>query len=249
MVEEKNAGELIYGRHPVLEALTAEGPLKVNKLWLLRGGKGAPVEEILRAARERHIVFQWVDRDRLNEMVRAANHQGVVARVSAFDYASLEDLLAAKRSGLLLLDGIEDPHNLGAILRNAAFFGASGVVIPRWRSAGLSGAALKSSAGALAKIPLAQVTNIAQTIEELKKNNYWVYGADMKGEDCRRQVFHDPWALVIGAEGQGLHRLVKERCDALVKVPGSGGMESLNAASASAVMLYELFARRGGEKP
>jgi 23S rRNA (guanosine2251-2'-O)-methyltransferase len=178
-------------------------------------------------------------------MVRTANHQGVVARVAAVEYGSLEDLLAAGTpSPILLLDGIEDPYNLGAILRNAAYFGAKAEVVPRWRSAGLSGTVMKASAGALAKVPLVQVANVAQTILELKERNYWIYGADAAGEACSSFSFNPPFALVIGAEGAGLHRLVRERCDALVGAPGTGQMESLNAASASAVLLYEIF-RRG----
>jgi 23S rRNA (guanosine2251-2'-O)-methyltransferase len=195
-------------------------------------------------ARERNIVFQWVERGRLNDMVRSANHQGVVARVSAFDYASLDDLWAAGTpSPLLFLDGITDPHNLGAILRNAAFFGAKGVVIPRWRSAGLSGAVLKASAGALVKVPLVQAANIGQALLEVKDRGYWVYGADGQGEPCSTFSFATPFVLVVGAEGEGLHPLARKRCDALVAVPGTGDMESLNAASASAVLLYEIFRR------
>jgi 23S rRNA (guanosine2251-2'-O)-methyltransferase len=242
--------DLVYGRHPVLELLKAEEN-RVNKLWLLHGAGGG-MDEVVRLARERGVVFQWVDRKRLNEMTRTANHQGVVARVAAFAYADLFEVLdKGTPSGLLLLDGIEDPHNLGAILRNAAFFKAPAVVIPRWRSAGMSGAVLKASAGALQKVPLAQVANIAQAILDLKERNYWVYGADASGGSCESFQFNDPFALVIGAEGQGLHRLVKERCDGLVAVPG-GGMESLNASCASAVLLYESFRRRrnkpGGAK-
>lgn len=247
MVEKELTQDFVYGRHPVLELLKAEGASRINKLWLLRGAAGAPVEEILKAARARNIVFQWVDRDRLNQMVRAANHQGVVARVAPESYGSLDDVLAkVAKPLLLLLDGVEDPQNLGAILRNAAFFGADAVVIPRWRSAGLSGAVLKASAGAMAKVPLVQVTNISQTILELKERNIWVYGADAKGEACDKFIWSRPMALVIGSEGGGLHRLVRERCDALVSAPGTGAMESLNASCASAVLLYELFRRQKG---
>ncbi len=245
MVEEDlKKDDFVFGRHPVLEILQSEEGRRVNKLWLLKGGGGKPMEDILRLAKEKRIVFQWVERDRLNEMVRTANHQGVVARVSAFQYGSLDELLSkGTPSPLILLDGIEDPHNLGAILRNAVFFGAAAVVIPRWRSAGISATVLKASAGAMEKIPLVQVTNIGQTILELKEKNYWVYGADGRGESLERVTMNDPFALVIGAEGAGLHRLVKERCDALLCVPGTGHMESLNASCASSVLLYEIFRR------
>lgn len=235
----------MYGRHPVIELLQAEGDCRVNKLWLLKGAQGPGFEELLRLAQSRRIVFQWVERDRLTQMVRAANHQGVVARVSAFDYGSLEDLWAAGTPApLVILDGIEDPQNLGAILRSAAFFGAAAVVIPRWRAAGLSGVVLKASAGALAKVPLVQVTNISQSLVEMKGKGYWVYGADGAGKLCGEVSFASPLALVIGAEGRGLHRLVREHCDELVAVPGSGGMASLNASCAASVLLYDLFRRK-----
>jgi 23S rRNA (guanosine2251-2'-O)-methyltransferase len=244
MVEEDLNQDFVYGRHPVLELLQAPGEKRVNKLWILRGSAGKPVEEILKAAKEKRIVFQWVDRDRLNQMVRTANHQGVVARVANFGYSSLDEILeSGSGSPLLLLDGIEDPHNLGAILRNAVFFGAAAVVIPRWRSAGLSGTVLKASAGAMGKIPLIQVTNIGQTILELKEKNYWIYGADAKGDSLENFSFNPPFALVIGSEGAGLHRLVRDRCDALVSVPGTGKMESLNASCASSVLMYDIFRR------
>jgi 23S rRNA (guanosine2251-2'-O)-methyltransferase len=241
---EKKGNDFVYGRHPVLELLKAPEN-RVNKLWLLQG-VGGPLDEIVRLARERGVVFQWVDRRRLNDMARAANHQGVVARVSAFAYGDIEEVLAkGTPSRLVLLDGIEDPHNLGAILRSAVFFGAPAVIVPRWRSAGLSGTVLKASAGALAKVPLVQVANIGQAMLRLKEAGYWIYGADASGPRCDSFAFNDPFAVVIGAEGEGLHRLVKERCDALVSVPG-GGMESLNASCAASVLLYEIFRRRRG---
>jgi 23S rRNA (guanosine2251-2'-O)-methyltransferase len=238
----ENAGDFIFGRHPVLEALRgAKGPA-VNKLWLQRGSSGAPVEEILRLAREAGVVFQWVDRGRLDQMAPSGKHQGVVARVSEFSYASLEDVLSkGTPSPLILLDGVEDPHNLGAVLRNAAFLGAPAVIVPRWRSAGLSGAAVKASAGAAAVVPVVQVANAAQTILELKEKGYWVYGADADGRACPAFVFQKPMLLVLGAEGSGLHRLVKERCDELVSVPGPRGIDSMNVSCASAVLLYEIL--------
>jgi 23S rRNA (guanosine2251-2'-O)-methyltransferase len=238
-------GDLVYGRRPVLDLIRSDGPRRVNKLWVLKGAMGNPVEDILLEARRKGIVFQFADRQRLDQLTGGAQHQGVVARATPFDYATLESVLAGGTpSPLLLLDGIEDPHNLGAIVRNAAFFGAAGVVVPRWRSAGLSGAALKASAGALARVPLVQTANIGQTALELKERGYWIYGADTSGEPCGSFAFNPPFALVIGAEGTGLHRLVKERCDALVSVPGSGGVESLNASCAAGILLYETFRRR-----
>jgi 23S rRNA (guanosine2251-2'-O)-methyltransferase len=235
--------DFIYGRNPVFEALSSDaGGMTVNKIWILKGSQGGVVQQIVDEAKARKILFQWVDRSRLEEMARGAAHQGVVARVSGASYGTIEDVLAQKSTApLVLLDGIEDPHNVGAIVRSAAFFGARAVVVPRWRSAGLTGAVVKASAGALAKIPLVQVTNIAQTIETLKENNFWVYGADLAGEPARTISFSSPCALVIGREGEGLHRLVRERCDALVKIEGSGLMESLNASCAASVLLAHLF--------
>lgn len=245
MVEDKiNSGDFVYGRRPVWEALEPGRGLTVNKIWILKGATGGQIEDILQSARRQGIVFQWVDRRRLNEMVENANHQGVVARVSSVRYETLEGILSSgSPSPLLLLDGIEDPHNLGAVLRNAVFFGAAAVIVPRWRSAGMSGAVLKSSAGAAHKIPLIQVTNLAQTLLVLKEKNYWVYGADTQGSSCKKTEFTSPFALVIGNEGRGLHRLVKERCDFLVSIPGSGHMESLNASCAAGVLMYEIFTR------
>jgi 23S rRNA (guanosine2251-2'-O)-methyltransferase len=246
----EDSGDLVFGRHPVLEVLRNSGEKTVNKLWLLRGPAGGPLDEIVRLAKERHIVFQWVDRQRLNEMVRSAQHQGVVARVAGMGYKSMEDVLSlGTPSPILLLDGVEDPHNVGAIVRNAAFFGATAVVIPRWRSAGLSGAVLKASAGTLVKVPLVQVTNIGQTALSLKEKGYWIYGADAAGEPCDRFSFNHPFAIVIGAEGQGLHRLVRERCDALVAIPGTGAAESLNASVAAGVLLFEIFRRGRASAP
>ncbi len=231
---------MVWGRHPVAGALAAG---RVNKLWLLKGASG--LEEVLAAARAARVVFQWVDRRRLDSFARSAVHQGVVARVSAFTYDAWEDLWRkGKPSPLVLLDGVTDPQNLGAILRNAAFFGAGGVVIPRWRSAGLTGAMAKASAGALGLVPLVQVANVAQTILDLKELDYWVYGADAAGVSCARFDFAHPLALVIGSEGMGLHRLVRERCDALISVPGEARVPSLNASCAAAALLYELVRRQ-----
>lgn len=241
MVENELTSDLVWGRHPVAAALTAG---RVNKLWILRGASG--LEDVLNAARASRVVFQWVDRQRLDGLTGGAVHQGVAARVSAHEYQTLDDLFSAGRpSPLLLLDGVTDPHNLGAILRNAAFFGARGVVIPRWRSAGMTGAVDKASAGAAGLVPLVQVANIGQTILELKKKDYWVYGADAAGRSCAAFDFAQPVALVIGAEGTGLHRLVRERCDDLIAVPGEAKVPSLNASCASAALLYELYRRRG----
>lgn len=220
-------------------------PGVINKLWVQRGAMGGVVQEIIGAARALGVVFQWVERDRLDQMLGQVNHQGVAARISPVAYGSLADLWAkGTPSPVVLLDSVTDPHNLGAIVRNAAFFGAAAVVVPRWRSAGITGAVMKASAGTLARVPLVQVANISQTMIEFKDKGYWVYGADMGGEPLPRAVMNTPTALVIGAEGEGLHRLVRERCDGIVSIPGAGGAESLNASCAAAVLLHDLFRRR-----
>jgi 23S rRNA (guanosine2251-2'-O)-methyltransferase len=238
--EGTEPADTVWGRHAVIAALR-EG--RVHKLWLQRGGGTA--DDILPLAREHRIVFQWVDRARIAAMAPGQTHQGVVARVSPHRLAVLDDLWAKGRPELLLvLDGITDPHNLGAIVRSAAFFGAGGVLIPRWRSAGVTGVTAKAAAGALEVVPLVQVPNTAQTLLDLKEKGYWVYGADAAGTSVATMDFARPAVLVIGAEGEGLHRLVRERCDALVGIPGAGGVPSLNASCASAALLYEFY-RRG----
>lgn len=237
--EAESESDLVFGRHPVAAALK-EG--RVNKLWLLKGPGGSAVDDLVRLAREQRVVFQWVDRQRMSGLAPGAVHQGAVARVSAYTYQTLDDLWALGRPApLLVLDGITDPHNLGAILRNAAFFGTGGVILPRWRAAGITGAVAKAAAGTLGMVPVVQVANTAQTLFELKEKGYWVYGAAGEGEPCDRLDVTAPVALVIGAEGEGLHRLVRERCDHLIAVPGAGKTASLNASCATAALLYELF--------
>lgn len=238
--EEDGTGDNVWGRHAVIAALR-EG--RANKLWLQRGA--AVADEVLPLAREHRVVFQWVDRARLSALAPGQTHQGVVARVSPHRLMSLDELWAKGTPPLLLvLDGITDPHNLGAIVRSAAFFGAGGVLIPRWRSAGVTGVTAKAAAGALDVVPLVQVSNTAQALLDLKEKGYWVYGADAAGAAAASVDFARPLALVIGAEGEGLHRLVRERCDALVGLPGAGGVPSLNASCAAAAFLYDFF-RRG----
>lgn len=240
--EKEDDSDLVFGRHPVIAALK-EG--RVNKLWLLRGPGGSAVDELVRLAKDQRVVFQWVDRQRMAGLAPGAVHQGAVARVSGYTYQTLDDLWALGRPApLLVLDGITDPHNLGAILRNAAFFGTGGVILPRWRAAGITGAVAKAAAGTLGMVPVVQVANTAQTLFELKEKGYWVYGAAGEGDPCDRMDVTAPVALVIGAEGEGLHRLVRERCDHLIAVPGVGKTSSLNASCATASLLYELF-RRG----
>lgn len=241
MTETEDRSDLVFGRHPVIAALK-EG--RANKLWLLRGPGGSAVDEMVRLAKNQRVVFQWVDRRRMAGLAPGAVHQGAVARVSGYTYQTLDDLWALGRPApLLVLDGITDPHNLGAILRTAAFFGTGGVILPRWRAAGITGVVAKAAAGTVGLVPVVQVANTAQTLMELKEKGYWVYGATGEGDPCDRLDLAGPIALVIGAEGEGLHRLVQDRCDRLIGVPGAGKTSSLNASCATAALLYEFFRR------
>lgn len=240
--------DLIYGRHAVAEALRAGRPF--NRILIAGDPHALPLSDILDAARQRGIPYHLTDRRRLDAICRAP-HQGVVALVAAHAYASFEDLLSrANRSGhsplLLVLDGIEDPHNLGAILRTAAAAGADGVLLPRRRSVGLTGAVAKASAGAVERIPVAQAPNIASALQVLKENGYWTIGL---GPDFPRPFtdvdYRPPTTLVIGGEARGLRPIVQRACDHLVRIPMAPGAESLNASVAAALVLYEAFRQRG----
>jgi len=239
--------DVIAGRNPVREALRAGRP--VNKILMARDYYSGPLLEIFALAREKSIPVQKVEKHSLNRFVPETAHQGVIALVSPKAYAAVEDILAAVRPGedpfLILLDEISDPRNLGAILRTADAAGVHGVIIPRRRSAPLTPVVAKSSAGAIEYVPVARVANIAQTIETLKKNGVWLVGADADGQE----VFWDarldgPLALVIGGEDKGLGRLVKERCDILVRMPMYGRVNSLNASVAAALLVYEVVRQR-----
>ncbi|HPT79107.1 MAG TPA: 23S rRNA (guanosine(2251)-2'-O)-methyltransferase RlmB [Candidatus Atribacteria bacterium] len=238
----------IEGKNPVLEAL--KSGRTIEKLLIARGSSEGSVREIIKRARERKIVIQEVDRQRLDELCQSGAHQGVVAFVTPYSYATLDDLLerAADKGEdpfIIVLDGITDPHNLGAIIRTAECCGAHGVVIPKRRSVGLTPAAIKASAGAVEYLPVAKVTNIASALEELKQKGVWVAGADMEGAGYTRQSLTGPIALVIGSEGEGIGRLVKEKCDFLVSIPQRGRVESLNASVAAGVLMYEVVRQRG----
>lgn len=230
------------------EALKSNRP--INKIMIAgEGPLSGPLQEIFATARERNIPVQKVDRQRLNKFVSEAAHQGVIALVAAKEYVDVEDILAGVGPGeapfLVLLDEIHDPHNLGAILRTADASGVHGVVIPRRRSAPLTPVVAKSSAGAIEYVPVARVANIAQTIESLKEKGLWIVGADVEGQELFWDARLDgPLALVIGGEDKGLGRLVKERCDILVRLPMSGRVNSLNASVAAALLAYEVVRQR-----
>ena len=237
---------LLAGRNPIREALRAGRDME--KLLVAKGELIGSAREIVAMAREAKIVVQEVDRARLDAM--APNHQGLIAVVSAYAYHTVEDMLAlAKERGeaplLVILDGVTDPHNLGAIIRSAECVGAHGVIIPERRAAGLTPAAVKASAGAVEHIPVAREVNLTRLIERLKREGIWVYGAAMEGEDYRRVDFSGPAALVVGSEGEGVSRLVAKSCDKLVSLPMRGQIGSLNASVAAGVLLYAMMGARG----
>ena len=237
----------IEGRNAVLEAFRSGKT--INKLYVLDGCKDGPVQSILREAKKADTVIQYVEKERLNRMSETKKHQGVIAAASAYAYASVDDILArAQEKGekpfLIVLDGIEDPHNLGAIIRTANLAGAHGVLIPKRRAAGLTATVAKASAGALNYTPVAKVTNISQTIRELKQRGIWFVCADMEGELMYRHDLTGAVGLVIGNEGEGVSRLVKEQCDFTASIPMKGDIDSLNASAAAAVLAYEIVRQR-----
>ena len=246
--EAENEDSLqIEGRNEVLEAFRAGRT--IDKLYVQEDCHDGPVRTILSKAKDKGCVISLISKERLNEMSETHRHQGVIAVAAAFPYATVDDIL--KKAGeknekpfIVLLDGIEDPHNLGAIIRTAEIAGAHGVIIPRRRSAGLTATVMKASAGALNYIPVAKVTNISQTIEELKKAGLWFVCADMDGESMYGIDMKGPIGLVIGSEGEGVSRLVREKCDYTASIPMKGQIESLNASVAAAVLMYELVRQR-----
>lgn len=243
--EEPMAENLLVGRNPIREAL--KSGRDIEKLLVARGELIGSAREIVGMAREAKIVVQEVDRSRLDAM--APNHQGLIAVASAYQYSTIEAMLElAKERGeapfLVILDGITDPHNLGAIIRSAECAGAHGVIIPERRAVGLTPAAVKASAGAVECIPVAKEVNLTRTIERLKKENIWIYGAAMNGEDYRKVDFAGPAAVVIGSEGEGISRLVMESCDRIVSLPMKGRLDSLNASVAAGILLYAVMGTR-----
>ena len=243
--EEPMESNLLVGRNPIREALRAGHD--IEKLLVARGELIGSAREIVAMAREAKIIVQEVDRVRLDQM--APNHQGLIAVASAYAYKTVDDMLAlAKERGeeplLVILDGVTDPHNLGAIIRSAECAGAHGVIIPERRAVGLTPAAVKASAGAVEYLPVAREVNLNRVIERLKKEGVWIYGTAMNGEDYRRVNFSGPAALVIGSEGEGMSRLVEENCDKIVSLPMKGHIDSLNASVAAGILLYAVAGAR-----
>lgn len=237
----------IEGRNAVLEAFRSGKT--IDKLFVLDGCKDGPVQSITREARKQDTIINFLAKERLDQMSETGKHQGVIAYAAAYEYAEVEDLLkAAEEKGeppfLILLDGIEDPHNLGAILRTANLAGAHGLIIPKHRAAGLTATVARTSAGAINYTPVAKVTNLSVTMEELKKRGLWFVCADMGGEVMYQMNLKGPIGLVVGNEGSGVSRLVKEKCDMIASIPMKGDIDSLNASVAAGVLAYEIVRQR-----
>ena len=242
--------EQIEGRNAVLEAFRS-GKC-VDKLFILDGCQDGPVRTIAREARKKDTIINYVAKERLDQLSETGAHQGVIAQVAAYEYASVEDILAkAKKKGedpfIFILDNIEDPHNLGAIIRTANLAGAHGVIIPKHRAVGITPTVAKTSAGAINYTPVVKVTNIGKTMDELKERGMWFACADMDGEVIYRQNLTGSIGLVIGNEGSGVSRLVKEKCDFISSIPMKGDIDSLNASVAAGVLAFEVVRQRLGK--
>ena len=237
----------IEGRNAVLEAFRSGKT--IDKLFVLDGCQDGPVKSIIREAKKTDTIINFVDKERLDRLAGTGHHQGVVAQAAAYEYAEVEDILkAAKDKGeapfIFVLDEIEDPHNLGAIIRTANQAGAHGVIIPKRRAVGLTATVAKTSAGAINYTPVAKVTNISKTIEDLKKQGMWFVCADMGGTTMYDLDLKGPIGLVVGNEGKGVSRLVKEKCDFIASIPMFGDIDSLNASVATGVLAYEIVRQR-----
>lgn len=240
----------IEGRHAVIEAFRSGKT--IDKLFILDGCKDGPIDTIKREAKKHDCIVRFVTKERLNQMSETGKHQGVIAYAAAYEYAEVEDILRlAEEKGeppfIFLLDNIEDPHNLGAIIRTANLAGAHGVVIPKNRAAGLTAAVARASAGALNYTPVAKVTNLVKTIEDLKKRGLWFVCADMDGTPMYQLDLKGPIGMVIGSEGEGVGRIVKKSCDFSAAIPMKGDIDSLNASVAAGVLAYEIVRQRIGD--
>ena len=237
----------IEGRNPIIEALRSDRP--IDKLMISNTSKEGSIKKIIGMAKEKNVVIQYVDKHKLDEISTSHSHQGVIAVVSDYKYYELEDLLAIARERgedpfFIILDEITDPHNLGTIIRTADAVGAHGVIIPKRRSVHITSVVAKASAGAVEYVPVCKVTNIVNTIKRLKEEGLWIAAADMDGEVFYEQNLTGPIGLVIGSEGFGISRLVKQNCDFTVKMPMTGNVTSLNASVAGGILLYEIFRQR-----
>ena len=238
----------IEGRNAVLEALRAGKP--IDKLYVLDGCPDGPVRTIMREAKKGDTIINYVKKERLDQLSETGHHQGVIAMAASYEYATVEDILEkAKEKGeapfIFVLDNIEDPHNLGAMIRTANLAGAHGVIIPKRRAVGLTSTVARTSAGAINYTPVAKVTNLKQTMEQLKKEGMWFVCADMDGTPYYQMDLKGPMGLVIGNEGEGVSRLIKETCDFVASIPMKGDIDSLNASVAAGVLAFEIARQRG----
>ena len=245
--EVQEVVDFVFGRHAVVEAL--QTPDRVNRVFIQEGTSGRDAAKVIELAREKGIQVQTVPKTKIEDLVGNAVHQGLVASIAAYEYADLEDVFKkAEEKGedpfIVILDGVEDPHNLGSILRTADATGVHGIIIPKRRSASLTATVAKASTGAIEHVSVVRVTNLTQTIEQLKARGIWVFGTDMNGTDYRKWNTKGPLAIVMGNEGKGVSRIVKESVDEMVTIPMVGHVQSLNASVASALMMYEVFRNR-----
>lgn len=239
--------EIVFGRHVVMKIFKESK--QVNKLFVQKNLAGTGVQDILKLAKQQQVVIVEVPKTKLDELSNGENHQGFVATLPAYEYQTLEDCfqLAEERQEdpfFMILDGIEDPHNLGSILRTAEATGVHGVIIPKRRAVGLTGVVAKTAAGALEKVPVVRVTNISQTIEQLQAKGIWVFATDMQGQDMRQWNTQGPIAIIIGNEGQGVSAKVLSKADGTITIPMTGTIQSLNASVAAAVLMYEVARHR-----
>lgn len=246
-VEQDDSKEMIVGKNPVLEALRSTRD--INKIWVAEGVKKSSITELLDMAKERKIVVQFAPKQKLDKL-SSEHHQGVVASVAAYNYAELDDIfkIAEERGEdpfIIILDELEDPHNLGSIMRTADAVGAHGIIIPRRRSVTLTAVVAKASTGAIEYIPTVRVNNLSQTVDELKERGVWIAGTDAKGsQDYRRMDATLPLAVIIGSEGKGMSRILTEKCDFLYNLPMVGHVTSLNASVAASLLMYEVYRKR-----
>ena len=239
--------EFVYGHHASVESL--KSTQEINKVWLQTGLKDKKRNEITQLAKKKKLVIKQAPKSKLDELTDGGNHQGVVLSVAAFEYASIDDLFEqAEKKGeapfFVILDGIEDPHNLGSILRTADAAGVHGIIIPKRRAVQLTATVAKTSTGAIEHVPVARVTNLVNIVEELKKRNVWVFGTDMAGDDYRRWDANGAVALIIGNEGRGISPLLKKKVDGMVTIPMVGHVQSLNASVAASLLIYQGYNSR-----
>lgn len=243
-----NSDLILVGRNTVLEALKAKRT--IDKILILNGSREGSIKKIFNDAKLQNIVIQNVEKEKLDKLAGTGKHQGVIALAAAYDYVEVEDILKIAEEKqeapfILILDNICDPHNLGAIIRTANIVGVHGIIIPKRRAVGLTSVVAKTAAGALEYTPVAKVTNLVQTMDKLKEKGIWIACADMDGEEMYKVDLKGSLAMVIGAEGEGVSRLIKEKCDFIASIPMKGDITSLNASVAAGVLMYEALRQRG----